>query len=184
MGWTLFALWEAFWLIWAIFALITGPKNKRIKLLVDYILILAFIPILGLFIVFEKSQFPMNVLPNNSVILITGLILILIGLSLAIWSRIKLGKYWSGEPELLPNHKLIRDGPYKIVRHPIYLGILFGTLGTAIILGDIIGLLLFISSVVGFSQKIRNEEVLLLTQFASEFEKYKKDVKMLIPFLL
>src|SRR5438067_986356 len=55
-----------------------------------------------------------------------------ISLSLAVWSRVHLGKYWSGMITLKEGHRLIRTGPYRLVRHPIYTGILGGALGSTV----------------------------------------------------
>lgn len=186
-GWVLFALWETFYLIWAISALLTSQKTEHIKnFFLQLLGIFIIIPFTSVAIWVERSQFPeYSVLFKSSLIIILiGFIFTIVGLAFAVWARIKLGRNWSGSVKILPNHKLIRDGPFKIVRHPIYLGTLFGTLGTAIILGDIIVWVIFIISVFTLVSKSREEEILLLKQFGSEYEQYKKDVKMLIPFLL
>src|SRR5205823_4596112 len=64
----------------------------------------------------------------------------LLGLGFAIWAREHLGRYWSGRITIKEDHRLIRSGPYRIVRHPIYTGALFAVIGVALTRGDVRGL--------------------------------------------
>jgi protein-S-isoprenylcysteine O-methyltransferase Ste14 len=65
-----------------------------------------------------------------------GMVLLHAGLGLAIWARRHLGSYWSGHNVIRADHRVIRSGPYAVVRHPIYTGLVLAMLGTAIILGQ------------------------------------------------
>ena len=106
------------------------------------------------------------------------------GLSFAVWARVHLGKYWSSMPAIKMDHKLIRTGPYNLVRHPIYTGILFGIAGTAIIIGEPLGLIAFILILVVYLWKIRMEEKYLQEEFGEDYVRYKKEVPALIPLLV
>ena len=79
------------------------------------------------------------------------------------------------------NHKLIRQGPYAIVRHPIYSGFMLATLGTALILGEIGGLISVALIVIAWGYKAHLEESFMTEQFGSEYEDYRHNVKGLIP---
>ena len=81
------------------------------------------------------------------------------------------------------DHHLIEDGPYSLVRHPIYLGVLMAMLGSSLAIGQIFGLAYFIFSAFGLWVKSRQEEILLAKQFPNEFPQYKRQVKMLLPYL-
>src|ERR1700757_3065236 len=70
-----------------------------------------------------------------------GFVLALTGLAIAAWARVSLGQYWSDKIVLKVDHQLIRSGPYARMRHPIYSGVLLGVLGTALVIGEIRGLL-------------------------------------------
>ncbi len=106
------------------------------------------------------------------------------GLLFSIWARAHLGKYWSGKITLKVGHKLIRTGPYRLVRHPIYTGLIAGALGGAIAAetGDaLLGLAMFIASCF---LKVRWEEELLTTEFGEEYTTFKREVPMIVPSLL
>jgi protein-S-isoprenylcysteine O-methyltransferase Ste14 len=123
-------------------------------------------------------------LPDDIALRLVGIMVLLLGLSFAVWARVHLGQYWSGRVSIKVDHKLIRSGPYRLVRHPIYTGILFGFIGTALEVGEIRAWLAFVLALVGLLIKIRAEERLLVKEFGSTYLQYKKEVKMLIPYLV
>ena len=112
-----------------------------------------------------------------------GLALTLIGLAFSVWARFCIGKNWSARIELKQGHQLIRRGPYAIVRHPIYLGFMLATLGTAIAFAEWSGLLAFALIVLAWGYKARLEESAMIEQFGSEYEEYRRNVKGFIPFV-
>jgi protein-S-isoprenylcysteine O-methyltransferase Ste14 len=113
----------------------------------------------------------------------SGLILTLLGVGFAVWARVYLGKNWSSMPAIKVDHKLIRTGPYSLVRHPIYTGILFGIAGTAIIIGEPVVLIAFLLILVISLWKIQMEEKYLQEEFGEDYTRYKKEVPALIPFV-
>jgi protein-S-isoprenylcysteine O-methyltransferase Ste14 len=113
-----------------------------------------------------------------------GALLCVSGLVFAIWARVILGRNWSGVITLKEGHELIERGPYRIVRHPIYTGILIMFAGTAVAIGyfgGFIGLLLLF---VSFWMKLKREENLMLKHFPDEYSAYQRRVKRIIPFLV
>src|SRR5262249_30106156 len=96
-----------------------------------------------------------------------------------------LGKQWRLPARVLEHHELIRRGPYRIVRHPIYTG-MFGMLITSSLArGHWVGLI--IASIVyylGTVMRVRSEEKLLREQFGSQYEEYAREVPALIPIRL
>ena len=112
-----------------------------------------------------------------------GLALTVIGLGFSVWARFAIGSNWSPWIELKQGHQLIRTGPYAILRHPIYSGFMLATLGTAIALAEWSGLLAFALIVLAWGYKARLEEKVMLEQFGSEYEEYRRKVKGLIPFV-
>jgi protein-S-isoprenylcysteine O-methyltransferase Ste14 len=93
-----------------------------------------------------------------------------------------LGKQWSLQARVLEHHELIRRGPYRIVRHPIYTGMFGMLIASTLAHGHWLGLV--IASLVyylGTVMRIRSEEKLLREQFGSEYEEYARGVPAFIP---
>ncbi len=110
--------------------------------------------------------------------------LVLAGMVVAVWARIQLGGNWSGSVTLKENHELIRSGPYRFVRHPIYTGMLLAVAGTACAIGQIRGVLGFVLAFYALWHKSRIEERLMIESFGESYRSYRTQVKGLIPFLL
>lgn len=121
--------------------------------------------------------------PASQPVLLAGLALTIAGLGLSLWARFYLGRNWSGLVEIKEDHQLMRAGPYSIVRHPIYSGFLFATLGTALVYGEIRGLVSCVLILAAWGYKSRLEEAALAAQFGAEYEQYRKRVKGMIPFV-
>lgn len=114
----------------------------------------------------------------------TGLALTVCGAILAVYARIVLGRNWSATVTIKQDHKIIRGGPYAVLRHPIYSGFLLSALGTAIAIGEVRGLLGLGLVSLGFWLKLRTEEAFLLEQFGAQYSQYRRETKALIPFVL
>ncbi|HEY6307942.1 MAG TPA: isoprenylcysteine carboxylmethyltransferase family protein [Candidatus Angelobacter sp.] len=113
-----------------------------------------------------------------------GLALTAAGIAFAIWARLWIGRNWSGRVTIKEQHELIQNGPYAIVRHPIYSGFLLGILGTAIASGELHALLALPLAALGWTFKLRMEESFMIQQFGSTYLDYKRRVKALVPFLV
>jgi|SRR5215475_8033978 len=121
--------------------------------------------------------------PDGPIAYWTGALLVAAGLAFSSWARQHLGGNWSGSVTLKQDHELIRTGPYAIVRHPIYSGLLTALLGTAIIIGQwraIIGLVLIAAA---FLRRVCIEERLMREIFADQHARYRAEVPALIPLI-
>jgi protein-S-isoprenylcysteine O-methyltransferase Ste14 len=125
-----------------------------------------------------------EVIPGGAGTGLLGLTITILGLGLAVWARIHLGKNWSSRPGIKVGHTLVRTGPYRFVRNPIYTGLLVGYTGTAISIGALWALLLVLLVLAVFLGKIRGEEKYLLEEFGEAYAQYRKEVRALIPYLL
>jgi protein-S-isoprenylcysteine O-methyltransferase Ste14 len=111
----------------------------------------------------------------------TGVVLTLLGLGVAVWARFRLGRLWSGVAAIKVEHSLIRTGPYAVVRHPIYSGMLLALLGSAIArgtLGALVGLVLL---GIGLALRVRHEESLLVAHFGDAYRRYRQEVPAVVP---
>jgi len=112
-----------------------------------------------------------------------GVALTVVGLGLAIVARVMLGGNWSGSVTVKKDHTLIRSGPYALVRHPIYTGLLLAMLGAAIAYGRVGCLLGVAVGVVGLRIKYGVEEAFMMKEFGEQYVVYKQQVKALIPWV-
>jgi len=105
------------------------------------------------------------------------------GVSFAWWARLYLGKLWSGRITAKENHYIVDTGPYSIVRHPIYTGIMTAVVATAVAKGTVTGMVGLVLSAIGVWMKARLEEIWLSGQLdAGAYQQYRCKVPMLIPF--
>jgi protein-S-isoprenylcysteine O-methyltransferase Ste14 len=112
-----------------------------------------------------------------------GVVLLLAGFGITIWARRVLGRNWSGTVTIKENHELVQSGPYGLVRHPIYTGLLLAFLGSAISLGEWRGLLAFFLVLIAFRIKPGIEERWMTELFGPAYGEYRKRVRMLVPFI-
>jgi protein-S-isoprenylcysteine O-methyltransferase Ste14 len=107
-----------------------------------------------------------------------------LGLFVTLWARWTLAGNWSGDVTFKQDHELIKSGPYRFVRHPIYTGLLVMCLGTAIVIGQLRGWLALPLMATAFWIKLKQEERLLLRHFPDAYRDYCRQVKALIPFVI
>jgi protein-S-isoprenylcysteine O-methyltransferase Ste14 len=115
---------------------------------------------------------------------VTGDVVCVLGLFVTLWARRTLAGNWSSDVTFKQGHELIKRGPYRLVRHPIYTGILTMCLGTAIEIGQLRCWLALLVMAFAFWIKLKQEERLLLRHFPEEYPVYQTRVKALVPFLI
>jgi protein-S-isoprenylcysteine O-methyltransferase Ste14 len=170
----------AFWIVSA-FSVKRTKARQPLRDRLPY-LVLTIVVVLLLRWSIRLIQLNRAVLPHN---LATGLLadlFALVGLFIALWARAALGGNWSARVTLKENHELIQHGPYRLVRHPIYSGLLLMILGTAILAGQASGFVALAICFCGFWLKLRQEEA-LLTRHLPGYEQYKRRTKALVPFI-
>jgi protein-S-isoprenylcysteine O-methyltransferase Ste14 len=112
-----------------------------------------------------------------------GLAIFVLGLALAVWARLYIGRNWGTPMSKKDDPELVTTGPYHTIRHPIYSGIILGMIGTAIA----VSWYWFIAvAAIGayFLYSAVNEERYLAQQFPAAYPDYKRSTKMLVPFVL
>jgi protein-S-isoprenylcysteine O-methyltransferase Ste14 len=119
-------------------------------------------------------------LPAGPVLPALGAVLTVAGLGLAVWARRHLGREWSGLVTLKEGHRLIRTGPYRTVRHPIYSGLLLAVFGTALAIGQWRGVIAVVCNLIGLLRKVQVEETLMVRTFP-EYQEYRQRTAAPIP---
>jgi len=172
--------WVLFSLYWEVAAKNSAPavvSESRVSrgvhvALGNLAILLIILPVTGL---------RQRLLPASLLTVATGLTLETGGLALAIWSRRLLGRNWSGEITIKENHDLVRSGPYRVVRHPIYTAVLAMYAGTAIVFGEVHALVGLAIGALAYLRKIRLEEANLRNAFDGGYQEYCRETWTLIP---
>ena len=177
--------WIVFILVWIISAFSVKPAIEResrlIRLAALAFLTFTFLLLAG---VIDISVLSKRIFRDSAAIHIAGQAFVLVGLLVAFWARYTLGRNWSGTVTIKQDHELIKTGPYRFVRHPIYTGLLFMILGTALASGKIGAFLALVLFSFAIWRKLRREEALLAKYFLDDYQAYMSQTKALIPFLL
>ena len=112
-----------------------------------------------------------------------GLAIFVLGLALAIWARIYLGRNWGMPMSRKVDPELVTTGPYRSIRHPIYSGIILAMIGTTIAVSLYwLVALIFLSSYFLYSAIVEERNMAQL--FPGSYPQYKRSTKMLVPFIL
>jgi protein-S-isoprenylcysteine O-methyltransferase Ste14 len=123
-------------------------------------------------------------LPASRLLTAAGLVIEIAGILFAFWARRHLGRNWSGEVRIATGHQLVRSGPYKTIRHPIYTGVLAMYAGVMLVSGEIHALLAFLIIAVAYWRKLRLEEKILSTNFGPDWDSWRRKTWALVPPLI
>jgi len=182
---TIRACWIIFGAIWLIAAVSTKRsvyrESRAHRLRYSILLVLAFF----LLTRGHRLAYPLSarIVPPFELIAWAGTVLCIAGLVFCIWARFTLGRNWSGAVTLKEGHELIERGPYRVVRHPIYTGLLTMFVATAIVVGHVAGIVGLLLTLVSFWIKLSDEEKVMLRQFPDQYPAYQRRVKRIIPFV-
>jgi protein-S-isoprenylcysteine O-methyltransferase Ste14 len=145
--------------------------------------------LLGAVVLLWLSHVPIAVLnkrflPHGTWSFWTGAAVTVCGLLFSIWARRHLGKNWSQAVTVKENHELVTSGPYALVRHRIYAGLLLGVVGCAIARGEWRGLLAVALAFAALWPKLKLEEKWMRAQFGESYETYSRRVAALVPHII
>jgi protein-S-isoprenylcysteine O-methyltransferase Ste14 len=111
-----------------------------------------------------------------------GVFLFALGLGFAVWARLHIGRNWGSPMSIKDEPELVTSGPYRLVRHPIYSGILLASFGTALAL-SLVWIIAVILAGIYFVYSAIVEERNLTRQFPDDYPEYRHSTKMLVPFI-
>ncbi len=178
-------LWIAFFIYWMIKA-ISAKITLRLEPAASRILrgVIFLIAI----VLFSTTRIPLRWLylqpwPAGLWPFWLGAAVMVAGVLFAVWARQHLGRNWSSSVTIKERHELITTGPYAVVRHPIYTGILAGLLGTAIALSQVRGFIAVALIFLMYWVKLRIEEQWMRSQFGETYATYVHQTAALVPYL-
>jgi protein-S-isoprenylcysteine O-methyltransferase Ste14 len=121
---------------------------------------------------------------------LAGLCLLLIGGYLRFKARLELRKkagfsslYSTSRLQVVEGHRLVKDGLYKHVRHPLYLGETIRNLGIVLIFSSVYGVLFIAVGTIFLLLRIRIEEKMLIEAFGEDYKEYQRNTKRIIPYI-
>jgi protein-S-isoprenylcysteine O-methyltransferase Ste14 len=175
--------WLAFWFVCS-FRTKTTARRESVGSRVSHGL-----PLLAAAVLMASRRLPIDwlyarILPASTAIVMAGLVMTAAGLAFSVWARLHLGGNWSGTITLKQDHTLVRTGPYRLVRHPIYSGLLLALLGSAIAMGEWRGFVSVALAWLAFLRKSSLEERWMREKFGSDYERYACEVPALIPSII
>jgi protein-S-isoprenylcysteine O-methyltransferase Ste14 len=113
----------------------------------------------------------------------TGVLVYAAGGALRLWPVFVLGRRFSGLVAIQPGHELVTEGPYRLIRHPSYLGLIVSTFGWALAFRSVAGLILALLTIWPVVGRIRAEESFLRSQFGDAYDAYRHRTSRLVPGL-
>jgi protein-S-isoprenylcysteine O-methyltransferase Ste14 len=172
--------WIVFWAYWLVMA--TTAKAGRSRW-TRFAAVRVGIILVALLLIRLRVVKGHEAAAGNPWLLGAGLAIFVLGLALAVWARVYLGRNWGMPMSQRADPELVTTGPYGRVRHPIYSGIILGMVGTAIAVSPYwLIAVAFLGAYFLFSAVV--EERTMAKLFPAAYPPYKRATKMLIPYVL
>jgi protein-S-isoprenylcysteine O-methyltransferase Ste14 len=169
--------WIVFWVYW--FASAIGAKEGRASRRRIPLTGLSALAVVLLIRVFRGGSLAVH----SPVLGAIGVVIFALGIALAVWARVHLGRNWGMPMTEKAEPELVTSGPYRFVRHPIYSGLLVAVLGTALVT-NLIGVIIVAVLGAFFYYSASVEEKNLTAAFPTAYPAYRTRTKMLVPFVL
>jgi protein-S-isoprenylcysteine O-methyltransferase Ste14 len=171
--------WAAFWLYWLVAA--RGRKRGRVQWSGE--VVVRTVIVVLLLVLSRWGALRGHHLNTNRGLAGLGLALFVLGLGLAVWARVHIGRNWGIPMTQKDDPELVTSGPYRTIRHPIYSGILVAGAGTAVALRWQWLIAVALTGIY-FGYSATMEERYLTERFPEAYPAYQRSTKMLVPFLL
>ncbi len=173
------------WFSGAIGAKSSAKKEPLLKRFVLYVLpILIAFYLLGPGKWFGHTWLRENFVAHTNLVGLIALAIGILGVLLAVWARLTLGRNWSLSVQLKNDHQLVTRGPYSQIRHPIYTGILLIFIGNVLMVGDYRGFFALAIVFFSFWYKLKKEENWMLENFGEAYRNYYSKTAALFPKIL
>lgn len=172
-------VWAAFWLYW----LVAAFSMKRGRVPWSRELGIRGVIVVLVILLVRFGAFQHHASNTDLWLAGVGLVLFALGLGFAIWARMHIGRNWGTPMTQKDEPELVTSGPYHLVRHPIYSGILVAGVGTAVALSWLWLIAVALAGVY-FVYSAKVEEHYLTERFPDAYPVYKRSTKMLVPLIL
>ncbi len=161
----------------------TGQPNKRVRRQTVLRVLLVF-GLFGSFVLLAWAD-RRNVATMSDwlEIRILGQVLYAVGGLIAFWAALALGKQYTPEVTIQPNHQLITNGPFRVIRHPRYLGATILALGIALTFRSWLGIVMTALIFIVLAWRTGDEEALLRREFGPVWDRYCQHTWRLVPFV-
>ena len=126
---------------------------------------------------FQIGNFSVSYLP----LVILGLVVLIFGSFFNVWGRRYLGKNWANQIKIYSNHSLVRSGPYRIVRHPLYASLIWMFYAVSLIYSSWSTFLATSFIFVPFMYYRAKQEEKLLSKSFPEYKDFRKEIGMFFP---
>jgi protein-S-isoprenylcysteine O-methyltransferase Ste14 len=180
IDYVIYSLWIVFWLAW----LVAGLSAKRaaesrvgqflglrIAIFVIVYLIIRF--------AFLKGH---HAIVSSPMLQAIGMVLFLMGLGLAVWARVHLGRNWGTPMSEKVDAELVTTGPYRYIRNPIYSGLILAAIGTSVAISWYwLAAAVLMGAYFVYSANV--EEQTMQRLFPNTYPEYQRSTKKLIPFI-
>ncbi len=134
--------------------------------------------------VYLAQHYPATALAHGRAIAYAGVALFFAGLFLRWWAIITLGRFFTVDVTIEKDHEVIERGPFRLVRHPSYSGVLLAFFGSALTLGNwMAGLVMLLPIALAFGYRMKVEEEALSAKLGSRYTDYMKRTKRLVPLV-
>ncbi|HEV2842560.1 MAG TPA: isoprenylcysteine carboxylmethyltransferase family protein [Chthoniobacterales bacterium] len=158
----------------------TGTKQDRSTLGVIWLVIMASITA-GVYV---ARNWPAAALPHGEMFALLGVVLFVAGLFLRWWAIITLGRFFTVDVVIEKDHEVVERGPFRVVRHPSYTGVLLAFVGFAFTLRNWAALLIVLVPIfAAFIRRMNVEEDALSRALGSRYADYMRRTKRLVPFI-
>src|SRR5450432_1236822 len=158
----------------------TGTKQDRSTLRVLWMVIMASVAA-GIYV---TAHWPAGTLPHRQMFELVGAFLFGAGLLLRWWAIITLGRFFTVDVTIEKDHELVERGPFRVVRHPSYTGVLLAFVGFALTLRNWGALLVILLPIcAAFVRRMNVEEEALSRALGSRYADYMRRTKRLVPFV-
>jgi protein-S-isoprenylcysteine O-methyltransferase len=158
----------------------TGTKQARSTLRVVWLVIIIRVAA-GIYV---AKHWPAAALPHDRSFMFAGVALFVTGLLLRWSAIITLGRFFSVDVTIEPDHELVERGPFRMVRHPSYTGVLLAFVGLALTLGNWAALLVILVPIgAAFIHRMNVEENALSGVLGAQYTDYMRRTKRLVPFI-